>query len=179
MTDRVAIGVIGCGFFSRNHLNSWKDLAPQGADLVAVCDIDAGKAKAAAEAFGVPHWYTDAETMFRERQLGLVDIVTRMDTPSLRLAKRYVAELAERGVPVEDLVILANRYGQSGLVNWKKAEESLRRKVAAWLPDDPGSVNAALRDGRPLVEVAPRAGLTRELNRVAAELQARFAPASR
>ena len=28
----------------------------------------------------MPHWYTDAETMFRERNLGLVDIVTRMDT---------------------------------------------------------------------------------------------------
>ena len=80
MADRTAIGVIGCGFFSRNHLNSWKDLAPEGADLVAVCDVDAAKAKAAAEAFGVPHWYTDAETMFRERKLGLVDIVTRMDT---------------------------------------------------------------------------------------------------
>jgi predicted dehydrogenase len=80
MAGRVAIGVIGCGFFSRNHMNSWKDLAPEGADLVAVCDIDAAKAKAAAEAFGVPHWYTDAEKMFRERNLGLVDIVTRMDT---------------------------------------------------------------------------------------------------
>ena len=80
MAEPTKIGVIGCGFFSRNHLNSWKDLAPEGAELVAVCDIDAGKAKAAAEAFGVPHWYTDAETMFRERKLGLVDIVTRMDT---------------------------------------------------------------------------------------------------
>src|SRR5918997_4309505 len=90
MTDRIAIGVIGCGFFSRNHLHSWQDLAPEGADLVAVCDVDAGKAKAAAEAFGIPHWYTDAEAMFRERNLGLVDIVTRMDT------HRELAELAFR-----------------------------------------------------------------------------------
>jgi predicted dehydrogenase len=90
MSKRVAIGVIGCGFFSRNHLNSWKDLAPEGADLVAVCDVDPGKAKAAAEAFGVPHWYADAETMFRERKLGLVDIVTRMNT------HREIAELAFR-----------------------------------------------------------------------------------
>ena len=90
MNDRVAIGVIGCGFFSRNHLNSWKDLAPEGADLVAVCDVDAAKAKSAAEAFGIPHWYTDAETMFRERNLGLVDIITRMDT------HRALAETAAR-----------------------------------------------------------------------------------
>ena len=90
MADRVAIGVIGCGFFARNHLHSWKDLAPEGADLVAVCDVDAAKANAAAEAFGVPHWYTDAETMFRERNLGLVDIITRMDT------HRQLAEMAAR-----------------------------------------------------------------------------------
>lgn len=90
MTDRIAIGVIGCGFFARNHLNSWKDLAPEGADLAAVCDVDAAKAKAAAEAFGVPHWYTDAETMFRERDLGLVDIITRMDT------HKRLAEMAAR-----------------------------------------------------------------------------------
>jgi len=94
MSGRVAIGVVGCGFFARNHLHSWKDLAPAGADLVAVCDLDAGKAKAAAEAFGVPHFYTDAETMFREQNLGLVDIVTRMDT------HRALAEMAFRhGVP--------------------------------------------------------------------------------
>ncbi len=94
MADRVPIGLIGCGFFSRNHLNSWKDLQPAGADVVAVCDVDPKKAKAAAEAFGVPHWYTDAETMFRERNLGLVDIVTRMDT------HRALAGLAfSHGVP--------------------------------------------------------------------------------
>ena len=94
MSGRVAIGVVGCGFFARNHLHSWKDLAPAGADLVAVCDLDAGKAKAAAEAFRVPHFYTDAETMFREQKLGLVDIVTRMDT------HRALAEMAFRhGVP--------------------------------------------------------------------------------
>jgi D-apiose dehydrogenase len=80
MSGRVAVGVVGCGFFSRNHLHSWKDLAPAGADLVAVCDADAEKAKAAAAAFGVPHVYTDVETMLGERNLGLLDIVTRMDT---------------------------------------------------------------------------------------------------
>jgi predicted dehydrogenase len=57
---------------------------------VAVCDVDPAKAKAAAETFGVPDWYTDAEVMFRERNLGLVDIVTRMDT------HRELADLAFR-----------------------------------------------------------------------------------
>jgi hypothetical protein len=90
MTDPISIGIIGCGFFARNHLHSWKDLAAEGADLVAVCDVDAAKAQSGGRGFGVPHWYTDAETMFRERKLGLVDIITRMDT------HRQLAEMAAR-----------------------------------------------------------------------------------
>lgn len=80
MPEPIAVGMVGCGFFAQNHLNSWRDLQAAGAELVAVCDVDAGKAEAAADKFGVPHWYTDAPTMFRERKLGLVDIATRMET---------------------------------------------------------------------------------------------------
>jgi predicted dehydrogenase len=95
MAERVSIGVIGCGFFAGNHLNSWKDLASEGADLVAVCDVDAGKAKAAAAKFGVPRWYTDAAEMFAKETLGLVDIVTRMDTH-----RALAALAAKHGVPM-------------------------------------------------------------------------------
>jgi predicted dehydrogenase len=77
---RTSVAVIGCGFFAQNHLNSWKDLSAKGAEIVAVCDIDAAKAQAAAQRFGVPHWYSDAETMFRERKPDLVDIVTQVAT---------------------------------------------------------------------------------------------------
>jgi D-apiose dehydrogenase len=80
MSEPIAVGMVGCGFFAQNHLNSWRDLRNAGANLVAVCDVDAGKAKAAADKFGVPHWYTDAATMFHEQKLGLIDIATRMET---------------------------------------------------------------------------------------------------
>jgi len=80
MADRIAVGVVGCGFFAQNHLHAWKQLASQGVDLVAVCDIDGSKAERAAERFAVPHWYTDVDIMLAERRLNLVDIVTRMET---------------------------------------------------------------------------------------------------
>ena len=78
MSDRIRLGLIGCGFFAQNHLHSWHDLKPEGVDIVAVCDTDAERAKAAADKFGVPHWYTDAAEMFASEQLGLVDIATTM-----------------------------------------------------------------------------------------------------
>ena len=88
MGKRVAIGLIGCGFFAQNHLNSWNDLKPEGADLVAVCDTDPAKAQTAAEKFRVPHWYTDAAEMFAAEKLDLVDIATQMrgHLPLVKLA---------------------------------------------------------------------------------------------
>ena len=69
MAAKVWIGLVGCGFFSRNHLHSWKDLAAEGAELVAVCDIDPGKAEAAAREFGVPHWYSDLDAMLDREKI--------------------------------------------------------------------------------------------------------------
>jgi predicted dehydrogenase len=75
MSTPIAIGVIGCGFFAQNHLNAWRDLAPEGARLTAVCDLDPQKARAAGETFGA-RWYTDPAAMLGQEKLGLVDIVT-------------------------------------------------------------------------------------------------------
>lgn len=73
------IAVVGCGFYAQNHLQSWRDLAPAGAELVAVCDIDLAKAEAAGQAFGAPA-FTDPVAMAEAARPDLVDVVTRMDT---------------------------------------------------------------------------------------------------
>ena len=78
--ERTAVGVIGCGFFAQNHLHAWTDLRSKGVEVVAVCDVDEGKARATADKFGVKAWYRDAEAMLREQKLDLVDIVTRVET---------------------------------------------------------------------------------------------------
>ena len=71
-------GMIGCGFFAENHLNGWKEA--QGADLVAVCDLDRAKAEAYAQQLGGAAVYTDADEMLRSAGLDFVDIVTHPDT---------------------------------------------------------------------------------------------------
>ena len=72
--------LIGCGFFAQNHLNAWRDLRADGVELIAVCDIDPEKAKAAAETFGVPRYYTDPVALFETEELDFVDIATRTET---------------------------------------------------------------------------------------------------
>ena len=92
--NRTDVAVVGCGFFARNHLHAWKDLAAKGVELKAVCDVDPAKAKAAAEMFAVPRWYQDMGKMLEEEKLDLVDIVTRVET------HRALVELSVgRGVP--------------------------------------------------------------------------------
>src|SRR5579883_641419 len=86
------IALIGCGFYAVNHLNAWRDLAAEGAELVGVCDLDASKAEAAGRRFDAP-WFADAAEMIDATQPDLIDIVTQMG------AHRPLLELAlHRGV---------------------------------------------------------------------------------
>lgn len=85
---RLRVGLIGCGFFAQNHLHAWRDIAD--AQLVAVCDRDPTRARAAAARFDVPATYADADAMLASERLDLVDIATTM--PS----HRALVELAAR-----------------------------------------------------------------------------------
>lgn len=89
------LAVVGCGFFAQNHLNGWRDLAAEGIELVAVCDIDAKKAKEAATAFAVPRFYADVDALLAKEQVDFVDIVTRMES-HLQMVKIAAA----RGVDI-------------------------------------------------------------------------------
>jgi predicted dehydrogenase len=89
---KIRIGLIGCGFYAQNHLNAWKDLHPEGAELVAVCDQDPVKVQQAARAFGAKP-YTEAKVMFENEKIDLVDITTQMNSHKI-----LAALAAEHGV---------------------------------------------------------------------------------
>jgi predicted dehydrogenase len=120
MARPVRVALVGCGFFARNHLFSWKDLAAEGAELVAVCDIDPAKAAAAAKEFGVPHWYADMDAMLAAEQIDLLDIATRMDTH-----RRLVEKAIARGIATivqkpfaptwDDAVAMTKAAGNAGV----------------------------------------------------------------
>ena len=71
MTSKIVrLGLVGCGFFARNHLNAWRDLRAQGVEIVALCDTDRAKAEQAARDFGVPEIYTDFSQMLGDARRG-------------------------------------------------------------------------------------------------------------
>lgn len=81
--------LIGCGFFSTNHLHAWQQLA--GVEIVALCDADAERLAAAARTFGITHTYRSAQEMFEAQALDFVDIATTVSSHRalVEMAARY------------------------------------------------------------------------------------------
>lgn len=101
-----------------------------------------------------------------------VALVVRLDVPGLRQARRLLRELVEQGVSREDIHLVANRYGQSGQVHWRTAEDTLGARFLEYVPEDGGRVNRALNQGEPVVRFAPRSSISRRLARLADRLTA-------
>ncbi len=90
--DRLQGALIGCGFFAVNQMHGWADIPD--VDIVAVCDRDAGRARAMADRFAVAGVYDDAAAMMNDKALDFVDIAT---TPP---SHRALVELAaSHGIP--------------------------------------------------------------------------------
>ena len=101
-------------------------------------------------------------------------VVVRLDVPALRQARRFMRMLIEHGLPRERIKLIANRYGQSGQIGWKKAEEALGAKFAEYVPEDSAAVNYALNQGQPLARARRRSGIVRRLGKLATALNGRM-----
>jgi len=69
----LGIAVIGAGFWGKNHARNLKEIGET--KLVAICDKDAGKAKAVADLFGVES-YTDSRKMLKRTDIEAVTVCT-------------------------------------------------------------------------------------------------------
>lgn len=72
-STNLRVGVVGCGGISRNHLLAFGSV--EGAEVVAVCDIDLKKARATAETFGVRSAYRSTEDVL-SHGVDLVSVCT-------------------------------------------------------------------------------------------------------
>jgi predicted dehydrogenase len=79
----VKAALIGAGQIARQHLACLKSLP--GVDLVAICDLSAATAEAAAERYGSRAWFTDHRTMLEKARPDVVHVTTP-PTSHFRLA---------------------------------------------------------------------------------------------
>ena len=73
MKDKLGVAVIGTGFWGRNHARVYRELAET--ELLAICDVDAERAKSVAKQFGVKP-YTNAARMLRNEDIEAVSVCT-------------------------------------------------------------------------------------------------------
>ena len=67
------VGLVGCGRISKNHFEALRKV--DGLTLVAVCDIDAGRAQKAGEEQGVPS-YGSLDEMLKSADIDVLTICT-------------------------------------------------------------------------------------------------------
>jgi UDP-N-acetylglucosamine 3-dehydrogenase len=92
---KLGVAVIGTGFWGRNHARVFKEL--EETELLAVCDINAERAKNVAKQFNVKA-YTSIGKMLKRKDIDAVSICTW----SINLAKGALTTLkAEKHVLVE------------------------------------------------------------------------------
>jgi UDP-N-acetylglucosamine 3-dehydrogenase len=70
---KLGVAVIGTGGWGKNHVRVYKELA--SAELVAICDVNAERAKALASQFGVKA-YTNSTRMLKNKEIEAVSVCT-------------------------------------------------------------------------------------------------------
>ena len=100
------IAVIGTGRISKFHFAAWA--AADGVEIVAVCDVDAGRAAEMAKRYGVPRSYSSVGELLDRQEVDAIDIVTPPDSHA------EILELAaERGIPCLCQKPLARDYDEA------------------------------------------------------------------
>ncbi|MEJ2803911.1 Gfo/Idh/MocA family oxidoreductase [Comamonadaceae bacterium PP-2] len=137
-TRPLRIGVLGCGMISGNHFSAWSRC--QGAQVVAVCDPVAERARQRAAEFGIAASYGSPQEMLAAEGLDAVDIVTPRETHAdmIRLAARHgVHALCEKPLcPSLDeaqalLADVGSRIHVMVNENWRY--RAYFRQIAQWL----------------------------------------------
>jgi UDP-N-acetylglucosamine 3-dehydrogenase len=152
---KLGVAVIGTGFWGRNHARVFKELAET--ELLAICDINAERARNVARQFGVAS-YTSTGRMLRNENIEAVSICTW----STSLAKEALKALkAGKNVLVEKPMAANVKQAENLLKTAEK--EGLHLSVGFLMRFIPGlqRIKSAIEDkiiGEPVCANAKRVG---------------------
>ena len=113
---KLGVAIIGAGFWGRNHARVFTELEETG--LLAVCDINAERAKAIAKQFGVKA-YTSTAKMLKIKDLDAVSVCTwstslaKEASKALKAGKHVLVEkpMAANSKQAETLIKTAEKEG--------------------------------------------------------------------
>jgi UDP-N-acetylglucosamine 3-dehydrogenase len=85
---KLGVAVVGTGFWGKNHARVYKEL--ESTELVAVCDVDAQRAKTVADQFGVKS-YSSSTRMLKNESIEAVSICTWSTSLAKEALKALIA----------------------------------------------------------------------------------------
>jgi pilus assembly protein CpaE len=98
-------------------------------------------------------------------------MVTQLDLPCLRNVVRLMMTFDDDSELRDKIKIVVNRVGQdSGQISLKKAQETINRDIYWQIPNDYRVMVEVRNNGVPLIDHAPKAGITNSVNKLAAAL---------
>jgi pilus assembly protein CpaE len=162
------------------HASGVRLLAPPR----AFADIEYVTAEGVAQALSLarslfPYLVADLDHSFRPEQLEILRhadvilLVIRLDFASLCNGRRTLDYLEHLGIHRDRVHLVVNRYGQPKEIPAAKAEQALGRKIFAYVPDDPKTINRANNNGVPVVLESPSAKVSRSVTRLTMSINGR------
>jgi pilus assembly protein CpaE len=103
----------------------------------------------------------DTSPPLDDRTLGILDaadrilLITERHLPSLKNASRFIDVAKELEYPADKVMLVVNRSAERNGIPLKDINATLKRQVAAVIPDDP-LVEAAANEGVVLVDTPAR-----------------------
>lgn len=122
----------------------------------------------------LPRWIGESMAAVLERADRIL-VVIQQSVAHLRDAKRMVHILQrEMGVASERILVVINRFDKRSPVTRDDIREALVPVSIATLPNDFRHVSESINLGTPLLDLAPRAEVTRQLERLASSINTRI-----
>jgi predicted dehydrogenase len=164
MAEKIRVGMIGVGQIGKSHLRRYQEV--EGAEIVALADINEAEGKRVSELFDIPHVYTDFHKMLERDDLDAVDVCLHNNlhmpatVAALKAGKNVYCEKPMAGtyVDAETMYRTAQETGQKLSIQLSTLF-SKETKVAKYLIDEGylGQVYHARstgfrRRGRPYVD---------------------------
>jgi predicted dehydrogenase len=152
---KIKAGFIGCGGHSYRNVLPTFQYAP--VDLIAVCDIDAGRAAHCARTFGAQKFYTDYHAMLEQEELDAVFAVTNYNETGEPKYPEIAVDIMRSGShawiekppaasaqQIKDMMKVERKTGKFTMVGFKKmffpAVRELKRIAQRKEFGTPGSI---------------------------------------
>ena len=97
----------------------------------------------------------------------LILFTTVLSLPALKNAKRYLTAMDKRGLPMDRVRIVLNRYLAKGGITLEDAENVLDRRIFLTIPNEYEEVCNAINKGTPVVDLYPGSEVTKAVCRLA------------